>query len=203
MDKLILTLLVGIIAILVINWRRKKHICVDIKKRVGSYGERIVSNELTALGQQFTVWNDITLANEKGQTAQIDHLVLGHAGIFVIETKNWSGKVYGKQTDPKWTKVLNGNSVVVTNPIQQNEWHIKILKEIITNLNEKMQYYSVIMFVGKAEPPNINNEGFVFLKSGQLVNYISNKREYLRDSTMWFIKDLISKHRVESKVYNN
>ncbi len=42
------------------------------------------------------IWfNDVTLPDEQGGTTQIDHIVLSPFGVFVIETKNYKGWIFG------------------------------------------------------------------------------------------------------------
>ena len=50
-------------------------------------------------------------------------------GIFVIESKNYSGWIFGNERDKKWTQVLaNGDKNYFFNPILQNKIHIKYNK---------------------------------------------------------------------------
>jgi len=66
----------------------------------GAIGEQKVINELEKLPADYTIINDFTLhfdppifikkTQERIHSVQIDHLVLSRAGIFLIETKNWS-----------------------------------------------------------------------------------------------------------------
>lgn len=51
------------------------------------------------------VINDLILMND-GKTTQIDHIVINPRGVFVIETKNYSGEIYGNENQREWTQVL-------------------------------------------------------------------------------------------------
>ena len=62
-------------------------------KDKGSIGEKIVSKKLNKLDNKYYVINDLLLATEK-VTSQIDHVVISIYGIFVIETKNYSGTIW-------------------------------------------------------------------------------------------------------------
>lgn len=65
----------------------------------GAVGEEAVIGVLSKLPDSYHVFNDITIAfprtifsntlKEYVRSAQIDHLVVGPSGIFIIETKNW------------------------------------------------------------------------------------------------------------------
>lgn len=61
----------------------------------GKMGEFEVSAILATLsGNDYIVINNITLPSKFG-TTQIDHIVVSIYGIFVIETKNYTGLIYG------------------------------------------------------------------------------------------------------------
>ncbi|MEJ2004091.1 MAG: nuclease-related domain-containing protein [Cyclobacteriaceae bacterium] len=55
----------------------------------GAIGENLVEKELRKLSDKNILFNDFLLHSESG-SIQIDHLLLNNAGIFLIETKNWS-----------------------------------------------------------------------------------------------------------------
>lgn len=51
------------------------------------------------------VINNLMIVNER-KFSQIDHLVINRTGIFVIETKNYAGRIYGQEDQKEWTQVL-------------------------------------------------------------------------------------------------
>lgn len=79
---------------------------------IGSEGERIVGRFIgeTIPGLQYVI-NNLILEVEEGKTSQIDHIVINKRGIFVIETKNYSGMIYGTENQLEWTQVLNYGKV--------------------------------------------------------------------------------------------
>jgi len=78
------------------------------------------------------VINNLMIVND-GKSSQIDHLVMNNTGIFVIETKNYSGRIYGNEDQKEWTQVLNYGKVKnrFYNPILQNRTHIYSLSKLI------------------------------------------------------------------------
>ena len=90
------------------------------------------------------VINDVIIVNN-GKSSQIDHIVILRTGIFVIETKNYSGSIYGSETSRNWTQVLAYGKVKnkFYNPIMQNKSHIYALSEL---LGRKNIFKSVIVF---------------------------------------------------------
>lgn len=60
--------------------------------RAGTIGEkRVIRTLTTALGNEYSMFNDVKLRGITG--GNIDHVVVGPTGIFVIETKNIKGKI--------------------------------------------------------------------------------------------------------------
>jgi len=51
------------------------------------------------------LFNDLTIETDRG-TAQIDHLLVAHTGIFIIETKRYRGWIFGGPCDTHWTQVF-------------------------------------------------------------------------------------------------
>jgi hypothetical protein len=72
----------------------------ESQRRGGAIGEQRVIEELARLPDEYTLFNNIRISfggfikhgpsNTYIKSCQIDHVVLGFNGIFLIETKNWS-----------------------------------------------------------------------------------------------------------------
>lgn len=107
---------------------------------MGERGERAVSYFLSDLPyQDYMVFNDLLLVSGN-YTTQIDHLVLSRFGVFVIETKNYHGKIYGSDGMEYWRQYLpaagyrrygNTQEHSLRNPVWQNEGHIKALRRMV------------------------------------------------------------------------
>jgi len=78
------------------------------------------------------VINNLMIVNE-GKSSQTDHLVINRTGIFVIETKNYDGRIYGHEDQKEWTQVLKYGKVKnkFYSPIMQNRTHIYALSKVI------------------------------------------------------------------------
>lgn len=102
-------------------------------KQLGAAGEEAVTQELMSkLGNGYLVLSDIMFKGNSGYTTQIDHIVLSIYGIFVIETKNYSGTVYGAANDMYWRHINRaGVASKMYNPIRQNNGHIKALARVL------------------------------------------------------------------------
>lgn len=105
----------------------------------GMEGERKVSEAFVRdLPDDYLVMDDVVVAAGGifgGRKAQIDHLVLGPGGIFVIETKAYTGTLRGRSVDSSWTQTKKSGKGAVTrklpSPIPQNQYHIEVLKEFM------------------------------------------------------------------------
>jgi hypothetical protein len=95
-----------------------------------------------------------------GGTTQIDHVIVSRFGVFVVETKNLRGWIFGKEGDAYWTQKLYRHSEKFQNPLRQNYKHTKTLADILGISDDKMR--SVIVFTGDASfktdmPENVTN----------------------------------------------
>ncbi len=99
-----------------------------VPKIRGVLGERSVKRILSHLPEEsYHVLNDIMVNGNYGLT-QIDHVVVSKYGIFVIETKNMKGKIYGGERSAEWTKYSKGRKLSFKNPVHQNYGHIKAIE---------------------------------------------------------------------------
>ena len=120
----------------------------------GKDGEFEVSEALGEdIENQKYIFNNVIFADNKGNTCQIDHIVINKNGIWVIETKNYSGMIFGNEKEIQWTQMLayGKEKYILYNPILQNQTHIYRLSEY---LKAKNIFNNVIVFTGNA---NINN----------------------------------------------
>ena len=121
----------------------------------GEYGEKRVSILLSKLNkEEYKILNDVYLKSGTGKTYQIDHVIISPFGIFVIETKNYSGWIFGNEKSENWTQVIYKRKTKFRNPIKQNWSHICVLKEVLREYN-RINFFSIIVFVGNAVLKNI------------------------------------------------
>jgi hypothetical protein len=121
----------------------------------GLIGEWKVRKQLRRLPEEnYKVLNDVILKGKKG-TSQIDHMVISPYGIFVIETKNYSGWIHGSEDSEYWVQTFYKHKTKFRNPIKQNWSHILTIKENLPGYKD-FPYYPVIVFAGKGALKNIN-----------------------------------------------
>lgn len=112
----------------------------------GWAGEHTVARKLKRLPHGYIVFNDLLLPTPGRGSTQIDHIVISEYGIFVIETKNYTGIIYGNEHADSWTKNMFGRKFPMVNPIAQNEDHIRAVAHILTKAKIGTQLFSIITF---------------------------------------------------------
>lgn len=96
-------------------------------------------------GRVYRKFHNIIIPGQNG-TAQIDHLLISPYGLFIIETKNISGWIFGEEDKPKWTSVLYGNKYPFQNPLRQAYRQKMVLAEHL-NINSSL-IHTIVYFVG-------------------------------------------------------
>jgi len=141
---------------------------------IGAEGERRVNSTLRRklAEQDYILLEDLTLPTTQG-TTQVDHIVLSRYGIFVIETKNMSGWIFGGKTQARWTQVIHRHKSQFQNPLRQNYQHVKVVQDLLGVRQNQLE--NLVAFVGSSEPktempPN------VFWSRGDLFHYIVSRQ---------------------------
>ena len=118
---------------------------------LGASGERKVQNKIATLVDEeegIQVFNDLILETPDG-TTQIDHIILSRFGIFVIETKNLKGWIFGGSNQRQWTQTLYRKKYKFQNPLHQNYKHIKAVQDLL-GVKQSI-IYSIVVFVGDSQ----------------------------------------------------
>lgn len=186
MNIFIVLLIVIFVVILLLIPERKNPVYTLF---VGLRGEHTVSRELHRLGGKYIILNDLMLRTAHG-TCQIDHVVLSPYGIFVIETKNISGKITGNDDWKEWYWGGKDFNNTIYNPVMQNLRHIEVLSDKLGLSADS--FISIIVFTGKAHIRIETSHAVMFL--GQLVPFIKLFRyECLSSSTISQYRDKLQK----------
>ncbi len=120
-------------------------------KLYGDIGEKIVGQRLETVVNTYGgyLYNDFCFEDEYGFSSQIDHILITLGGVFIIETKNMVGTVYGDKDAEQWKciKYQNGNiyEKIIGNPIIQNQGHINHLRDMFASIPPKM--ISMVIFI--------------------------------------------------------
>ena len=95
---------------------------------VGQYGEYLTEYALLSRSMEgyYVVLKNLYLPM-KGKNTEIDLLTIHEKGIFVFESKNYSGWIFGSEDQLKWTQCFkSGQRKHFYNPIKQNRTHIRL-----------------------------------------------------------------------------
>ena len=97
-------------------------------------------------------YHNVTLPTASG-TTQIDHVFVSVFGVFVVETKNMGGRIFGGEHDREWTQVFpGGKNHKFQNPLHQNYGHVRAMEDTLEGIGlPKRAIKSVVVFVGEAE----------------------------------------------------
>ena len=129
---------------------------INSSKIKGSIGEAKVNTRLNFLGKEYIVLKDILIKTSDGYTSQIDELVLSEYGLFVIETKNYKGWIFGNEKAENWTQVIYKEKHTFRNPIKQNWSHIYALKSVLSDY-PNIRYHPIVVFSGNATLKSIES----------------------------------------------
>ena len=128
-----------------------------------------LSHELNL--KKYFIFNNLTLQKVDG-SSQIDHVVVSPYGVFVIETKDYSGWIFGSKEGKVWTQVLpGGNKNTFQNPIRQNFSHIKTLQKHLPFI-QTSSFKTVIAFTRHSQ--------FKTIKPHE-VKYINEVASYINE----------------------
>lgn len=160
----------------------------------GWFGEKMVALKarFSLPKDDYAAFHNVTLPDGEG-TTQIDHIFVSRFGIFVIETKNMKGWIFGNASQPNWTQSIFKKKCQFQNPIRQNFKHIKTLENLLDV--HLVKFKSVVVFVGDCKfktelPPSV-------CRLGNFTDYIKSFQEtILTEVEILEIKDKIEKGKL-------
>jgi len=150
----------------------------------------------------YKAFHDVIIRSGNG-TTQIDHIIVSPYGIFVIETKNYSGWIFGSEKNAKWTQMMGRGKKKYSfqNPLRQNYKHTKSLSNYLGLSHEVM--HSIVFFIGECKlktkmPKNVMTSGVSrYIKSFERV--ILEPHEI--DDSLIKIKEAFSDSSLTSKAH--
>ena len=106
----------------------------------------------------------------KDVTLPTPHEIVSRFGLFVIETKNIKGWIFGNPAHKSWTQQIYRRRHTFQNPLRQNYLHLMTLKSLLGLADH--QLHSIIYFIGDCTfktpmPDHVMNRG--------LIHYIKGK----------------------------
>lgn len=134
---------------------------------LGDYGEEEVQEKLASLdffGYHGRCLRNVYVPRPDGSTSEIDVIYVTQKGLFVIESKNYSGFIFGKEQQKYWTSTLYADKNWLGikevekhrfyNPIRQNKGHLNALWKYCGNIKA----FSIIAFGDDCELMDVSWE---------------------------------------------
>lgn len=125
----------------------------------GRHGEKLTAREIQfarVFGKRGKTLKNVYIPKENGETTEIDVIYITQKGIFVFESKNYSGRIYGDERSRYWMCVLpNGGKNRFYSPVLQNNGHIKWLRRF---LGEDIPMFSVVVFSNRCSLKKVTVE---------------------------------------------
>ena len=175
-------------------------------ERVGEKGENLTASKLEWInlwGYKGMLLQNVYIPKSNGETTEIDLLYITEKGIFVIESKNYSGYIFGNEQYKSWTASLYGGKTwygaktshkyKFYNPVWQNRTHIKYLRKYLEAWDIPM--YSLIVFSDRCELKAIT-----IVSDNVFVCKRYNMNEYIK--SVWENSETCIKEETIVDIYN-
>ena len=158
----------------------------------GVRGEESTLKILRKLPKEYTVLTNPVIHN-RGVTMELDFVVVGKNGVFIVESKNYRGTVLGKTSKPYWKQIKYGKNnktheKEVSNPAKQSFRQKQRLIELFRDLRISANIYPVLYFV------DIRTELKIQDDAGLNVAIINNQ-----ESLLDFIENTKGREKVSSE----
>ncbi|BBM67905.1 hypothetical protein VA249_45510 (plasmid) [Vibrio alfacsensis] len=143
------------------------------------HGEKIVSQLIyTHLEPDSYLIDNVTLKVSSELTTQIDHILFMPSGIYVIETKAYSGLIFGDKDIKKWQQKFYKKCILFQNPLHQNYLHIKTVEHLL-QLKPSEHLHSLVVFCGDGElrKGRLKETNQTVISIDELHNFIDSERE--------------------------
>lgn len=167
----------------------------------GNYGEFLTFTKLEKLSDQNKLLTNLYIPRDDGTTTEVDLVMISPTGIYVFESKNYSGWIFGDEKNKNWTQTLeNGQKNRFYNPIWQNKAHINALKTVL-NLNDDA-FKSYIIFSERCtlKKINVTSSNVKVIKRDQL---IKNVKKDIKALPEIFTSDEVNKIYSSLQKYTN
>jgi len=134
----------------------------------GEYSLYQYLQQFESMGCKFLF--NLYVPRNNGKTSEIDVVMFHPKGLFVIESKNYSGWIFGNESNKQWTQTLpvarrRSHKERFYNPIMQNATHIRAIRKYI---DDTIPIYSVIAFSDNCTLKDVT------VKSNVIVTYYSD-----------------------------
>lgn len=166
------------------------------KGQVGEWEVRLILKQLNQ--DKYASFHDLLLPTADGKTTQVDHVVVSYFGVFVIETKNYAGTIYGNESQRNWTQMLGKQKYSLYNPVWQNHGHVKALQELFSDIPD-VPFHSVVVFSERAKL-KVEARSAEVVRTGQLKAALTRQRaEVLCDDQVLALCDRLEEQDLSGR----
>ena len=157
----------------------------EVYNDIGTLGEFYTFDKLGKIKGYKKLISNCYVPKDNGTTTEIDLIMIHETGIYVFESKNYSGWIFGSEKNQYWTQSLPiGNGQIEKrkffNPVIQNKVHIKWLSNLLTEY-ANIPIYSYIIFSRRCTLKKIEIESSnIFVMNRDILpNVLKNKLNIL------------------------
>lgn len=159
---------------IVYYWRRYRIF------KAGARGEDELLQHLKRLPQSYHVFANYRIVNKRIRD-EIDFIVVGTNGVFVIEVKNHVGCISGRVGDIEWQQRKLGKKGVwytktMRNPVKQARWHRLNVERLLQQRGFKLSPQVLLAFMNRHVSLDIETDGVFTATAGkEVVDFILKK----------------------------
>lgn len=157
----------------------------------GVKGEQQTYEILKQLPKDFTVITNPVIHN-RGSVNELDFVVIGTNGVFVIETKNYRGIITGNTSAQNWKQIKHGKNKTyekeVKNPAKQSYRQGRRMAEMFIDFGISADVFSILYFVDSRSELKITDDAEINVaiinNENDLIDFIMNsKGKHIVDSS--------------------
>ena len=156
----------------------------------GAVGENRVAAVLARLPDDWFIFHDMVVRG-----AQIDHIVVSPAGVYTIETKNYTGTIHGNAEQQNWSQVMNKqHRTNFYNPVKQGNGHSVALSTFLRELGlPRVWVYTIVVFSDPGVKVKVSSSQVPVLYLTELRDYLKRQKPVLSTHEAAAIADCITR----------
>ncbi|NYT04846.1 MAG: NERD domain-containing protein [Methanomicrobiales archaeon] len=163
----------------------------------GIRGENAVGSVLSAFDDRWYLFNSVCLPGADGD---IDHVLVGPKGVFVLETKNYAGFIACRQ-DAWYRKVRERWIPLGRSPSRQAKYNATVLARFLREKNLGEWVYAVIVFANPAMKSIIEDSTVDIVYRDELTRHILSYPDILSEKRAAAIASAIAGTGKKSGVF--
>jgi hypothetical protein len=143
------------------------------KFHLGAVGEGRVAKVLNRFPDDWFVVHDLVVNG-----AQIDHILVCPRGVYTLETKHYSGTIYGNVEKQNWSQVLKQRKRSFYNPVKQAVGHSVALRAFLREQGlPRIWVSSIVVFTHPQVQLKVNSATVPVLYLAELRDYLHRQEQ--------------------------